>query len=1187
MAEQDPNTQMSRQMQKYSESILAQVDEAYALAKKARTLGFDPEDEVDIPLAKNLSERVEGLVSAAAPQIKGKGIPARIQALEEKFGKLDWRVALQVSLEVAQQKFCEFESEKIAMETGIRIGIAYLTLGVVASPLEGFVELKLKKRRDGKEYFALMYSGPIRSAGGTAGAVSLIVADFIRVSMGYAAYDPTEEEVKRCATELHDYHDRITNLQYHPSDEEIHFLTQNIPVQIDGDPSEDIEVSNHKDLPRIETNKIRSGVCLVTGECIAQKASKVWNQLSKWGESFNLGHWSFLKEFLVIQNRIKSKSRAQAGAKEEKISPVYTYIKDLVAGRPVLTHPLAVGGFRLRYGRARTSGYSAAAIHPATMGVLGKYIATGTQLKVERPGKAATLTCCDTIEGPIVRLTNGDVVHLDTESKAKHHAKDVAEILFLGDILFSYGDFFNRAHPLVPAGYCEEWWAKELEASIAKEFGSLDFQKASIKSDCDVSLLRGFVEAPLRNKPSIGTSLMLCKELCIPLHPLFTYHWKTISKERMEELVRWLKDSQLEINEEGKHKMVIALSSSPKRTLELLGIPHSMVLNEHVVIKGEECSALVHSLGMLHDNWDSLLLKELETKEILDALCAVSGLIIRDKSGVFIGARMGRPEKAKMRKLTGSPHVLFPVGEEGGRLRSFQSAMGEGIIEGEFPNHLCVSCSHQTVLGVCEKCNQKTTKLYSCKMCGLIPTESCKIHGKCATFTKQKISINKIFDDVLKHVKIDVIPDLIKGVKGTSSKDHIPEHPLKGILRAKYDIAVNKDGTSRYDATQLPITHFKPSEVGTPIERLHELGYSHDIHGIELTHDDQILDLKPQDLVLPACPDSPDLGADTVLLNMAIFVDEMLEMMYGLPRYYNANDTSDMVGHLVMVLAPHTSAAIVGRIVGFSRTQGLFAHPMLHAATRRDCDGDEACVTLLMDGLLNFSRKFLPATRGATQDAPLVLTSKVVPSEVDDMLFDLDVAWSYPLEFYEATLEYKKPWDVSIERMAKRINTPLQYEKLGFTHDTASINDGVLCSAYKILPSMQEKLAGQMDLADKIRAVDAADVAKLVIEKHLIRDIRGNLRKFSTQEFRCVKCNEKYRRPPLVGKCTEFGCNGRILFTVSEGSVVKYLEPAISLANKYKLPAYLIQSLSLTKDRVEETFGRDKEKQEGLGRWFG
>ena len=59
------------------------------------------------------------------------------------------------------------------------------------------------------------------------------------------------------------------------------------------------------------------------------------------------------------------------------------------------------------------------------------------------------------------------------------------------------------------------------------------------------------------------------------------------------------------------------------------------------------------------------------------------------------------------------------------------------------------------------------------------------------------------------------------------------------------------------------------------------------------------------------------------------------------------------------------------------------------------------------------------------------------------------------------------------------------------------------------------------------------------------------------------------------------------MFTVSEGSIVKYLEPAISLSDKYNLPAYLKQVLELTKDRVEGVFGRDKEKQEGLGRWFG
>ena len=40
-------------------------------------------------------------------------------------------------------------------------------------------------------------------------------------------------------------------------------------------------------------------------------------------------------------------------------------------------------------------------------------------------------------------------------------------------------------------------------------------------------------------------------------------------------------------------------------------------------------------------------------------------------------------------------------------------------------------------------------------------------------------------------------PDLIKGVRGTSNKDHVPEHFAKGILRAKHDVSVNKDGTTR------------------------------------------------------------------------------------------------------------------------------------------------------------------------------------------------------------------------------------------------------------------------------------------------------------------------------------------------------------------------------------------------------
>ena len=39
-------------------------------------------------------------------------------------------------------------------------------------------------------------------------------------------------------------------------------------------------------------------------------------------------------------------------------------------------------------------------------------------------------------------------------------------------------------------------------------------------------------------------------------------------------------------------------------------------------------------------------------------------------------------------------------------------------------------------------------------------------------------------------------------------------------------------------------------------------------------------------------------------------------------------------------------------------------------------------------------------------DAPLVLTTKLIPSEVDDMAHGLDIPWSYPLELYEEGYSY-------------------------------------------------------------------------------------------------------------------------------------------------------------------------------------
>ncbi|MFH1669949.1 MAG: DNA polymerase II large subunit [Candidatus Woesearchaeota archaeon] len=1184
----------SQNMQRYFDELQKKCKEEFDIASRARLKGYDPDTKVEVQLASNMAERVVGLISVVAPQIVGSGVVERIIELETKYGVLDWRVALQISLEVAEEKYCKFKNKNEAIEVGVRVGFAYGTVGVVSSPIEGLISIELKQRRDGKgEYFCLNYGGPVRNAGGTAAAWSVIISDYVRKKMGYATYDPDENEIKRCSTEIEDYHERVTNLQYFPSKEESSFLIQHIPVEVSGDASEDIEVSNFKDLPRIPTNKIRSGYCLIHSSCIPLKAEKLWKQLAKWGPDFDMDQWNFLEEFIKIKKEAHAKRK---GAKKDddadkkdkpKVTPDYTYIKDLVAGRPVISHPLRNGGFRLRYGRSRTSGFSAQSINPTSMHVLNKFIAIGTQLKVERPGKGAAFTPCDTIDGPIVKLNDGSVLRLEDEKQAKQVKSDVAEVLFLGDVLINYGDFLNRNHPLIPPGYCEEWWIQEVEKRTVSIFGTLDTYKLAEICDSRHESLERIFNDPLREKPKAELALKIAKATKTPLHPYHTYFWNSIS---LPALVSWLHKMNIERDDSGIVKAVLPIDKEQKRNIEIIGIPHILATNEFVVFKREETIILdaLLKIGKETAETASLRLQGIVSGgaiDVVDALNKFSGLIQRDKCGIFIGARMGRPEKAKMRKLTGSPHVLFPVGDEGGRLRSFQAALETGKVTADFAIYHCDSCGKELVLPSCPACDKPTKRMYNCRVCGKIETDVCPEHGETTSHTRRDIDIRFYFENILKKLGTKTYPDLIKGVRGTSNKEHIPENLMKGILRAKQDICVNKEGTIRYDCSELPLTHFKVKEIGITLDKAKELGYNTDIKGRPLEDEEQILEMKPQDIVIPCCPDSPDLPADKILYKTTKFVDELLVSLYGMKPYYNLKSTDDLAGQLAIGLAPHTSAGTLCRIIGFSKSQGFLAHPLMHAAMRRDCDGDESCIILLMDAFLNFSRKYLPGSRGSTMDAPLVLTSVLAPSEVDDMAFDVDRAWVYPLEFYDACLAYKPAWEVKIDIIKNVLNTPEQYEGMGFTHDTDNINAGVLCSSYKTLPSMQEKLMAQMNLAEKIRAVDESDVARLVIEKHFIRDIKGNLRKFSQQEFRCVACNEKFRRPPLLGKCTK--CGGKIVFTISEGSIVKYLEPSISLAEKYALPNFLKQTLELTKRRIEGVFGKEKDRQTGLGAWFG
>ena len=1037
----------------------------------------------------------------------------------------------------------------------------------------------------------------------------------------------------------------------------------------------------------------------------------------------------------------------------------------------------------------------------------------------------------------------------------------------------------------------------------------------------------------------------------------------------------------------------------------------------------------------------------------------VSNFEIKDKTGDFIGARMGRPEKAKLRKLTGSPHVLFPVGSEGGRLRSLQAACEVGHVKSTFPIYYCEKCDKETIYPKCENCESKTKKKFYFHETKEKSFENKKedIEKPGQPYSYQSLDINYYFNKAKEKLGLinSEVPLLIKGIRGTSSEEHVMENLAKGILRANYDLQVNKDGTIRFDATELPLVSFKPKEIGVGVEKLKSLGYDKDVYGKELVNDEQILDLKPHDILLPSSSETLDERADDVFVRVCNFVDDLFVRFYGLKPFYNVKKREDLVGQLGVCMAPHNCAGVICRFIGFSNSLGLFASPYMHAAIRRDCfdyntyipvkqngiwrivkigefveelnpkkivdnygtkekkvngvesvgfdkhlgivevnnftkhtkramieiktslgkkirvtenhkflidgkikrasllkvgdklplvrnikikpnnlkeinlldylkdenlmvrnirkiidnvdvgeilkklniskeqfsnykirdsypvnfvlslnkkvkkeiykkgkiavkrdnveipiiinlendlleviglyvaegysrsvngkkvlnqvyissndivlrnlvkkvikkyfglkpsekkqdrvtfsskilylfftkifgcgsiakdkripcllldlsleklacvlrgyfegdgsvsksdrrvtcdsvsegllydlefclarfgifakryeyekepgpkirdfyirkkrnvpkfritkliigsdfvdsfkdigflsqrkkdifnylikksytgmrinydnnfvydfivsiedigeresyclnvatenhlvvgnsivtkncDGDELAVMLLGDVLLNFSKKFLPSHRGGTQDAPLVLNAKINAGEVDDQILDFEfVDKSYPLELYELAEKRKHSSEVksivTCKDMLREGKNP--FVGMGFTHDTTNFNEGVVCSSYKLLGTMQEKVQHQMELVEKIRSADTSDTARLIIERHFLRDIKGNLRKFSMQGFRCVACNQIMRRPPLSGVCPK--CRGKIIFTIHEGGIKKYLELSLQLAEKYNLSNYLKQSIDLTKRYIDSIFGRELEKQKNLQDWFG
>ncbi|MFC6796516.1 DNA polymerase II large subunit [Haladaptatus sp. DYSN1] len=1651
--------------ERYFETLETRLDEAMALATKAKEQGNDPKPEVEIPIAKDMADRVENILGI-------EGVAARVRELEDQMSREE--AALELAKDFAAGDVGDYETREGKVEGAVRTAVALLTEGVVAAPIEGIDRVEIVPNDDGTEFVRVFYAGPIRSAGGTAQALSVLVADYTRALIGIDQYKPRDDEVERYAEELELY-DKETGLQYTPKPKETKFIARNCPICLDGEATGSEEVSGFRDLERVGTNNPRGGMCLVLGEGIAQKAPKIKRYTSALDEI----DWPWLDDLIdgTIGKEDGEEPEADEDAPDEaeateaepaadepepavevegppRAEPKTKFLRDLIAGRPVFSHPSMPGGFRLRYGRSRNHGFATAGVQPATMHVVDDFLATGTQIKTERPGKAGGVIPVDSIEGPTVKLANGDVRRIDDPAEALKLRNGVVEILDLGEYLVNFGEFVENNHPLIPASYVFEWWVQDFEHAGA-----------------DVQALADDARVDLEH-PSPEQALTWAREYDAPLHPDYTYLWHDLSVEQFEMLADAVAEGYVEDG-----ALYVPNEDDPRQSLEWLLIEHSQGPEE---IRIPVWKPLVASLGLsesLDKQWDDLSATSRAWPNAHNAVNEVAPFSLQERAPTRIGNRMGRPEKSEKRDLSPAVHTLFPIGEAGGSQRSVSEAANHfadrnatrGEVEVTVGKRKCTACGEITFKNKCPDCQGATEPQYECWSCEIEvePDEGgraeCPRCGKAAsTEWRRPVNIREEYRNALANVgERETAFDILKGVKGLTSKHKTPEPMEKGILRSKNGVSVFKDGTVRYDMTDLPVTAIRPDELDITVGQLRELGYNEDVNGDPLEHDDQVVELRVQDIVLSD-------GAAEHMLRIGGFVDDLLTQYYDLEPFYEFEDRQDLVGELVFGMAPHTSAAVVGRVIGFTSAAVGYAHPYFHAAKRRNCfhpttkvwykdegeewhydeieslveerlndpreddfgalvseldgdvyvpsvtedgevvrkrveavskhpspdhliqietrngrslkvtpehsmlrwaegidrvdahelevedsipapkeiefggvstqidllakfvendslpneelmvrglgadrikklfdestegvgylkpvatilgcskstvynwvsrdsvpvsvliillgqeevltrvpaevhlsirrdtatvnrhlaidesfaillgyyaaegftrresgsfyqtticipdekarehiietfadalsvdafeenewevtassrlvatlfadiletgsraeskripnailsapnpllraflaayfsgdgstsadrldirahtisdelkedlvaslkrfgisskvaqetrtiesgivaefyedespefeswvlkissenavrfakqigfhldrkqstlqsvvksadvrsqrilgdggevwldeitsieivesdtehtysvtvedtntlvandlftgqcDGDEDCVMLLMDGLLNFSKQYLPNKRGGRMDAPLVMSSRIDPSEIDDEAHNMDIVDRYPREFYEATREMVDPGEVDIKLAEDTLGTDREYTDFRHTHETSNIALGPDLSAYKTLGSMMDKMDAQLELARKLRAVDETDVAERVIEYHFMPDIIGNLRAFSRQETRCLDCGEKFRRFPLSGDCRE--CGGRVNLTVHEGSVKKYVDTAIRVAEEYGAREYTKQRLDILDQSIRSVFENDKNK---------
>lgn len=471
--------------------------------------------------------------------------------------------------------------------------------------------------------------------------------------------------------------------------------------------------------------------------------------------------------------------------------------------------------------------------------------------------------------------------------------------------------------------------------------------------------------------------------------------------------------------------------------------------------------------------FDPLVAKKVKNK--ITKILSFGDLLIMDKSLLKItniketddsrnvGLTLLVEKPKQSRRKTNFVHGIVPTSQSGNMNDIIYSCKQQEKTEIEV--RFCSECSSYIPYLICPICKNKTIQVYYCQNCQrIIDQEACpSCNSKCSSHAPVIVRWQDIFQKAVEITKVQPYAPLVGLPRLLGPKCSV-ERIEKAILRQRHNLKCAIDATIKINVKNSPLTHFKPSQFGIQISKIIELGYVKDIQERPLESSEQILRIKPNDIIIS------HKTADE-LRRVADYIDELLNKLYELPPYYNIKNLEDLIGHIIVSIAPTGNTGIIGRIIGFSDSEVCFADPAWHATRDQRAEGTTSFVMLMLDVLLNYSTSFLSATKVKTYGTPDAIILK-------STLYDE----KYSFSFWSNVVNVAQPQDLSNIEFLDLLNF-------------------------------------QLELFDKSITFESDKEPRNLVIMQLLPDLHKQIKAFGTQKFRCINCNKQYRRPPLKGTC--------------------------------------------------------------------